>query len=83
MTSAPITNTHTAPRIALAHDYLCEYGGAERVLEALHELFPDAPVYVAFADPQAMGAHWQRFTGWDIRQSWLTKFKKEMIGLFL
>jgi len=39
----------------------------------LHELFPTAPVYVAFADPHAMGAHWQRFAGWDIRQSWLTR----------
>lgn len=79
MTTAPIENPHSSLRIALAHDYLCEYGGAERVLEALHELFPTAPVYVAFADPQAMGAHWQRFADWDIRQSWLTKltgFKK-------
>lgn len=73
MTSEQTTANHTPLRIALAHDYLCEYGGAERVLEALHELFPSAPVFVAFADPQAMGVHWQRFAGWDIRQSWLTK----------
>ncbi len=61
-------------KIALAHDYLREYGGAERVLEALHELFPTAPVYVAFTDSQVMGVHWQRFADWDIRESWLTKF---------
>lgn len=60
-------------KVALAHDYLRDYGGAERVLEALHELFPEAPVFVAFADPKAMGHHWQRFADWDIRQSWLTK----------
>lgn len=72
MTAA--TQTSQQPlRIAIAHDYLCEYGGAERVLEALHELFPTAPVYVAFADPDAMGVHWQRFADWDIRQSWLTR----------
>ncbi len=35
-------------RVALVHDYLKEYGGAERVLEALCELFPDAPIYTAF-----------------------------------
>lgn len=71
----PLTSTTPTAqlRIALAHDYLCEYGGAERVLEALHELFPQAPVFIAFADPQAMGVHWQRFADWDIRQSWLTR----------
>lgn len=60
-------------KIALVHDYLREYGGAERVLEALHELFPTAPVFVAFTDPQAMGKQWQRFADWKIHQSWLTK----------
>lgn len=60
-------------KVALAHDYLREYGGAERVLEALHELFPKAPVYVAFTDPEVAGIHWQRFKDWDIRESWLTR----------
>lgn len=60
-------------KVALIHDYLREYGGAERVLEALHELYPDAPVYVAFADPEAMGIHWQKFADWDIRESWMTR----------
>jgi hypothetical protein len=32
-------------RVALAHDYFFAYGGAERVVETLHEMFPDAPVY--------------------------------------
>ncbi len=60
-------------RIALTHDYLREYGGAERVLEALHELYPEAPVFVAFVDRQAMGIHWDKFADWDIRESWITK----------
>lgn len=60
-----------AYKIALIHDYLREYGGAERVLEALHELYPDAPVYTAFTDPQNMGIHWQRFADWDVRTTWL------------
>ncbi len=61
------------PRIALVHDYLREYGGAERVLEALHDLFPDAPVYVAFTDPTAMGRHWQKFADWHIQTTWLAQ----------
>lgn len=71
----PSSTQHTqAPqKIAIVHDFLREYGGAERVVEALHELYPDAPLYVAFADKKAMGMHWQRFADWDIRQSWLSR----------
>lgn len=35
-------------KIALVHDYLNEYGGAERVLMALHEIWPEAPICTAF-----------------------------------
>ncbi len=61
-------------KIALVHDYLREYGGAERVLEVLHEMWPDAPVYTSFYDWQAMGKHAERFRGWDIRPSWVQKY---------
>ncbi len=37
-------------KIALVHDYLSQDGGAERVLSALHEIWPDAPVFVLFHD---------------------------------
>lgn len=60
-------------KVALVHDYLREYGGAERVVEALHELFPDAPLYTAFIDESALGIHWSRFKDWTIYQSWLTR----------
>ncbi len=56
-------------KVALVHDYLREYGGAERVLETLHEMFPTAPVYVAFMDSEALGKHTARFANWDIRES--------------
>ncbi len=39
-------------RIALVHDYLNQYGGAERVLESLCEFFPDAPIYTLFYDEE-------------------------------
>lgn len=32
-------------RVALIHDYLNQYGGAEKVLEVFTEIFPDAPIY--------------------------------------
>jgi glycosyltransferase involved in cell wall biosynthesis len=60
-------------KIALVHDYLREFGGAERVLIALHELFPDAPVYTAFVDQASLGKHWSHFEGWEIHETWLSK----------
>ncbi|TAK96249.1 glycosyltransferase family 4 protein [Patescibacteria group bacterium] len=41
-------------KIALVHDYLVQYGGAERVLECFTELFPEAPIYTLVHDPEAM-----------------------------
>lgn len=35
-------------KIALVHDYLSQDGGAERVLRAFHELWPEAPIFVLF-----------------------------------
>lgn len=60
-------------KVALVHDYLREYGGAERVLESLHEIFPEAPVYVSFLDRQALGEHAVRFADWDIRETKITE----------
>jgi glycosyltransferase involved in cell wall biosynthesis len=60
-------------KVALVHDYLREYGGAERVLEALHEIWPEAPVYVSFFDKKELGIHAKRFKDWDIRETWITK----------
>jgi len=37
-------------KVALVHDYLKEFGGAERVLVELAEIYPEAPIYTAFCD---------------------------------
>lgn len=34
-------------KVAIVHDYLNEYGGAEKVVMAIHELYPKAPIYTA------------------------------------
>lgn len=54
-------------KIALVHDYLGEFGGAERVLLALSSMYPDAPIYTAFWRP---GPAWDRFKTKDVRVSW-------------
>ena len=61
-------------KVALVHDYLREYGGAERVLEALHEIWPDAPVYTAYVNLDTMGENGKRFKNWKIIPSWFQKF---------
>ena len=60
-------------RVALVHDFLIEYGGAERVLEALHEIWFKAPVYTAFYNPDSLGPHAKKFKNWKIITSWGTK----------
>jgi len=42
-------------RVALVHDYLNQYGGAERVLEALCQVFPKAPIYTLLYDEKKTG----------------------------
>lgn len=42
-------------KIALVHDYLNQYGGAERVLEVLCEIFPEAPIYTLVYDERMTG----------------------------
>ena len=48
-------------KVALVHDYLNEYGGAERVLEALCEIWPKAPIYTAFVNKDSPA--YKRFKG--------------------
>lgn len=42
-------------KVALVHDHLNQIGGAENVLKALHEIYPDAPIFTLIYDEQAMG----------------------------
>ncbi len=58
------------PRTLIVHDYLNQYGGAERVLEAMREMFPDAPAMTSIYDPGAMP---ERFDDWEIQASWIDR----------
>jgi glycosyltransferase involved in cell wall biosynthesis len=57
-------------KVALVHDWLNQYGGAEVVLEVMHDMFPTAPVYTSIYDPSAMPASFQT---WDIRTSFIQR----------
>ncbi len=76
-------NVRSGKKVALVHDFLVAYGGAERVLEAIAEIFPDAPIYTLLYDKERMREH---FKGRDIRVSWLSKlpnFLKKRYRFFL
>lgn len=53
-------------KVAIIHDYLNQYGGAEKVLEAIHEIWPQAPVFTLFYEPKKLPSF---FRNWDIRVS--------------
>ncbi|HPN96439.1 MAG TPA: glycosyltransferase [Candidatus Moranbacteria bacterium] len=58
-------------KIALVHDYLVQYGGAERVLECFCELYPDAPIYTLVYNKKMMHGVLENK---DIRTSFIQKF---------
>ena len=59
-------------RVAIVHDWLNQYGGAERVLEVLHALFPDAPIYTSMYEPAVKpgsipaARNWRRSVRWPV-----------------
>ncbi|HEV8229069.1 MAG TPA: glycosyltransferase [Candidatus Limnocylindria bacterium] len=57
-------------RLALAHEYFSARGGAERVVDVLHAMWPEAPVYTFFHDRRRYG----ELAGWDLRTSFLQQF---------
>lgn len=57
-------------KVAIVHDFLMQMGGAEKVVEVLHDMFPDAPIYTSAYDPNAMPMYYRT---WDIRTSFMQK----------
>ncbi len=55
-------------KLALAHDWLNQIGGAEDVLDALARQFPESPIYTSLYAPDRLPAHYRE---WDIRASWM------------
>ena len=53
-------------KVALVHDYLDQFGGQERVLLNLAEIFPEAPIYTLLYEPESLG---HLFKGKEIHTS--------------
>jgi glycosyltransferase involved in cell wall biosynthesis len=76
--------SNRAQRVAIVSDSMVQSGGAERVVEAIAEAFPEAPVFTVLYDPK----HGPRSIEDRITQSWLRKipgalrFAKALVPLY-
>jgi glycosyltransferase involved in cell wall biosynthesis len=57
-------------KIAIAHDWLNQIGGAENVLEVIVSMFPEAPVFTTIYAPELMPS---AYRSWPIQTSWLDR----------
>lgn len=62
------------PKIAIVTDWITDLGGAARVDLALHEAFPDAPIYTSVYEPDKFAKPY--FEKIDIRTTRLQKLPK-------
>jgi glycosyltransferase involved in cell wall biosynthesis len=61
--------TYHLPKVVIVHDWLTNMGGAENVVLAMHDAFPDAPIYTSTYNPSKMPA----FKKLDVRTTYLQK----------
>lgn len=57
-------------KIAIAHDYLNQMGGAEKVVEVFHDMYPSAPIYTSVYIPENVSS---KFREADIKTSFMQK----------
>ena len=62
-------------RVALAHDYLNQAGGAENVAAIFCSMFPEAPLFTSVFDRMVMPEHWQAV---DIRTSFMQRLSPRL-----
>ncbi|HEY5844898.1 MAG TPA: glycosyltransferase family 4 protein, partial [Mycobacterium sp.] len=70
MHSARRFNGVDGPRVAIAHDYLTQRGGAEKVVLSMSRAFPDAPIYTLLYDRENT---YPEFANRDVRVSRLNR----------
>lgn len=66
-----------SPKIAIVCDWLTNMGGAELVVLAMHEAFPDAPIFTSTYSSEKM----PKFKNLDVRTTYLQKLPKPLVKL--
>ena len=69
-------------KLAVVCSYLTQYGGAERVLEVIHQMYPEAPVYTSMYLPDRLPDDYRT---WDIRTTCMQRlpFKNKLNKAYL
>jgi len=60
-------------KVAIVHDFMAQFGGAERVLKEISDMYPQAPIFTLLYDKEKMK---DVFDGREIHPSYLQKFPK-------
>ena len=60
------------PKVAIAHDYLTQMGGAEKIVLSMTRAFPEAPIYTMLYEPSTT---YPEFAERDIRVSGLNRLR--------
>ncbi len=72
--SSQLLNPKPHKRVAIVCDWLTGFGGAERVVLALNEAFPDAPIYTSVYEPEP--ALRRALEGADIHTTFIQRFPR-------
>lgn len=64
-------------KIAIAHDWLTNMGGAEKVIINFKEIYKDAPIYTIAYNPEKLDKELRNI---DVRTSFIQNFKKAKIN---
>lgn len=72
------------PKVAIVHDYLWTVGGAEKVVEALAETFPEAPIYTSFLLSEKMTAEGFSTDLQRVKTTWMQflPFKRQLYKIY-
>lgn len=57
-------------KVAIVHDWLVSYAGADRVVDQIKHIFPDAPIYTLVYDKEKFPEHFQKY---DVRTTYIQK----------
>src|SRR3972149_445415 len=71
-------------KVAIVYDRVNKWGGAERVLLALNEMFPDAPLYTSVYDPEKApwAAKYSKVIPTFLNKIKYLRDKHELLGTF-
>lgn len=65
-----MTKDYNELKVAIVHDWLTGYGGADRVVNQMKQVFPNAPIYTLVYDKSKFPAFFQNY---DVRTTYIQK----------